>query len=98
MVSPPNLLRIRICWLTDIIGGCGVKFCWKCKAIFTRKNNAEAYNSWVYKHFPGCPMIGGRYETAGTVERPSRVDKKYRDGYDADPGYESGTSDTEKWL
>jgi hypothetical protein len=43
-------------------------------------------------------MIGGQYEADELAMRPSRIDEQYRDDYDADPGYESGTSDTEKWL
>ena len=69
-------------------GGCGSTFCWKCKVIFS--NNG-------YKHFSGCYMIGGKYETSGTVPRPAVSDSRYRENYDDDPGYKSGSSETEQY-
>jgi hypothetical protein len=80
--------KLETVLLTLVLGGCGNEFCWKCKVIFA---NGQ------YKHFPGCFMIGGRFETSGTVPRPAKMDSSYREGYDADPDYVAGTSDTESW-
>ncbi|QDS71236.1 hypothetical protein FKW77_010469 [Venturia effusa] len=54
-------------------GGCGVKFCWKCKAIFQRRHGSGTYCSWDYKHFKGCPMIGGKYEGSGTITKVGKA-------------------------
>ncbi|KAF2674108.1 hypothetical protein BT63DRAFT_435271 [Microthyrium microscopicum] len=79
------------------IGGCGVKFCWKCKVIFPKINDSEMYHSWQYKHLNTCPMLGGKYETTGTMAAPGASDAQYEADWSIDPLYESGDSGSEQW-
>jgi hypothetical protein len=60
------------------LGGCGVYFCWDCKAIFP---------AGVHEHMPGCDKRNGY--CGGTVVKvlPKPGNGIYREGWDKDPDF-----------
>ena len=55
----------------EILGGCGIKFCWACKLIYKPAK----------QHLRDCPQF------RGTASRPTMPNPMYRDDWDKDPGY-----------
>lgn len=43
-------------------------------------------------------MVGGTYEASETVVHPGHGDVRYGDGWDHDPDYLAGDSDTERYM
>ena len=56
---------------SEILGGCGIKFCWACKLIYKPAR----------QHLRDCP------QSRGTASRPTMPNAMYRDDWDKDPGY-----------
>lgn len=73
------------------LGGCGTKFCWKCKIIFEISGNGQ----YRYKHLAECPAINGipGLDMPDPVPWPELSDPRYREGWDVDPEYIEGNSE-----
>lgn len=67
--------------------------------IFAQKpfTDQSQYGAYNYAHLSSCSKVKGRYESGQVVARPARNDAQYRDGWDLDPDYEAGDSDSENW-
>ncbi|OCL02941.1 hypothetical protein AOQ84DRAFT_420999 [Glonium stellatum] len=91
-------LRIRKLRFKSVIsdyflGGCGTRFCWKCKVIFERIREGD----YRYQHLAECPAKDGiaGLDIPDPVPRPEPNSRVYREGWDLDPEYIEGNSEVD---